>query len=344
MYAVVTILAFLATMPMVLLQVCAYIEKKRERETDMHVHVPIHHDAWAAPSSSPAHPPTCTSITPPPPSNPNPPPKPGPSPPLGPVQVPRGGWQAQGGAQVRHLLGTFLLINCCSHIISYEHPVPDRRMRSWLCSLHTNPPPVTPSPQQTTQGLNFYIYNEFSFLALSKLSPVTHSVANTLKRVVIIVASCIVFRTPTTFLGNVGSAIAVLGASRSFACSSVVSSFVWIGVRPLLVGGKEVSRALTKLTPPSTPPKQQAPCSTPSPRRSTAAAGTKPKPKRPHPRSPSSNHHRRCHRPHSPSSPNRRRRRLCASGRGVIGDGGRRREREPPPAAMGACCRAVVCV
>jgi solute carrier family 35 protein E1 len=29
--------------------------------------------------------------------------------------------------------------------------------------------------------------------------------------VVIIVASCIVFRTPTTFLGNVGSAIAVLG-------------------------------------------------------------------------------------------------------------------------------------
>ncbi|KAM3568232.1 hypothetical protein VYU27_009644, partial [Nannochloropsis oceanica] len=60
-------------------------------------------------------------------------------------------------------------------------------------------------------GLNFYIYNEFSFLALSKLSPVTHSVANTLKRVVIIVASCIVFRTPTTFLGNVGSAIAVLG-------------------------------------------------------------------------------------------------------------------------------------
>lgn len=60
-------------------------------------------------------------------------------------------------------------------------------------------------------GLNFYVYNEFSFLALSKLSPVTHSVANTLKRVVIIVASCIVFRTPTTFLGNVGSAIAVLG-------------------------------------------------------------------------------------------------------------------------------------
>jgi len=60
-------------------------------------------------------------------------------------------------------------------------------------------------------GLSFYIYNEASFLALSKLDPVTHSVANTLKRVVIIVASCIVFKTPMTLLGGVGSGVAVLG-------------------------------------------------------------------------------------------------------------------------------------
>lgn len=60
-------------------------------------------------------------------------------------------------------------------------------------------------------GLNFYVYNEFSFLALNKLTPVTHSVANTLKRVVIIVASCIVFQTPMTLLGGVGSGIAILG-------------------------------------------------------------------------------------------------------------------------------------
>merc|ERR1711908_180921 len=60
-------------------------------------------------------------------------------------------------------------------------------------------------------GLNFYIYNEFSFLALSKLDAVSHSVANTLKRVVIIVASCIVFKTPMTLLGGIGSGIAVLG-------------------------------------------------------------------------------------------------------------------------------------
>jgi len=60
-------------------------------------------------------------------------------------------------------------------------------------------------------GITFYLYNEASFLALSRLSPVTHSVANTLKRVVIIVASCIVFKTPMSLLGGIGSGIAVLG-------------------------------------------------------------------------------------------------------------------------------------
>jgi len=60
-------------------------------------------------------------------------------------------------------------------------------------------------------GITFYLYNEASFLALSKLSPVTHSVSNTLKRVVIIVASCIVFKTPMSLLGGIGSGIAVGG-------------------------------------------------------------------------------------------------------------------------------------
>lgn len=59
-------------------------------------------------------------------------------------------------------------------------------------------------------GLSFYIYNEASFLALERLSPVTHSVANTLKRVVIIIASCLVFHTPMNLLGGIGSAVAVL--------------------------------------------------------------------------------------------------------------------------------------
>jgi solute carrier family 35 protein E1 len=59
-------------------------------------------------------------------------------------------------------------------------------------------------------GLSFYLYNEASFLTLDQVSPVTHSVSNTLKRVVIIVVSCIVFQTPVSSLGVVGSVIAVL--------------------------------------------------------------------------------------------------------------------------------------
>lgn len=60
-------------------------------------------------------------------------------------------------------------------------------------------------------GIAFYVYNEASFLALSKLSPVSHSVANTLKRVFIILASCIVFQTPMTMIGGLGSGVAILG-------------------------------------------------------------------------------------------------------------------------------------
>jgi solute carrier family 35 protein E1 len=40
---------------------------------------------------------------------------------------------------------------------------------------------------------------------------VTHSVANTLKRVVILIASCILFNTRVTRLEGFGSVLAVLG-------------------------------------------------------------------------------------------------------------------------------------
>jgi solute carrier family 35 protein E1 len=86
-------------------------------------------------------------------------------------------------------------------------------------------------------GFLYYLYNEVAFLALSEVAPVTHAVANvsysfgnssmhfesfaahnffllqqTVKRVVIIIASVLVFRNPVSTLGGVGSAIAILGA------------------------------------------------------------------------------------------------------------------------------------
>lgn len=60
-------------------------------------------------------------------------------------------------------------------------------------------------------GLFYYMYNEVAFLALGKLDPVSHAVSNTMKRVVIIITSVIVFRTAVTPLGVAGSSIAILG-------------------------------------------------------------------------------------------------------------------------------------
>jgi len=60
-------------------------------------------------------------------------------------------------------------------------------------------------------GATYYAYNEVAFLALGKVNPVTHAVGNTIKRVVIIVASVIAFKTPMSQGSIVGSSIAILG-------------------------------------------------------------------------------------------------------------------------------------
>ena len=60
-------------------------------------------------------------------------------------------------------------------------------------------------------GLYFYTYNEVAMLALNNVHPVTHAVANTIKRVVILLACVLVFRTPMTPLCATGSAIAIAG-------------------------------------------------------------------------------------------------------------------------------------
>ena len=60
-------------------------------------------------------------------------------------------------------------------------------------------------------GLYFYTYNEVAMLALNNVHPVTHAVANTIKRVVILLACVVFFKTPMTPLCTAGSAIAIAG-------------------------------------------------------------------------------------------------------------------------------------
>lgn len=60
-------------------------------------------------------------------------------------------------------------------------------------------------------GLFHYLNNEVMYLALSNVHPVTLAVGNTMKRVVIMVASVIVFRNPVSVQAGIGSAIGISG-------------------------------------------------------------------------------------------------------------------------------------
>merc|ERR1719231_882345 len=65
--------------------------------------------------------------------------------------------------------------------------------------------------QMALDGFYYYTYNEVAFITLNRISPITHSIANTIKRVCIILATVLVFGNKLTPLGAVGSALAVGG-------------------------------------------------------------------------------------------------------------------------------------
>ncbi|GBG72191.1 hypothetical protein CBR_g11124 [Chara braunii] len=61
------------------------------------------------------------------------------------------------------------------------------------------------------QSIFYHLYNQVSYMALDNISPLTFSVGNTMKRVVVIVAAIIVFKTKVTPLNAIGSAVAIFG-------------------------------------------------------------------------------------------------------------------------------------
>jgi len=60
-------------------------------------------------------------------------------------------------------------------------------------------------------GLTFYLYNEVAYLVLGEVSAVTHAVANTVKRIAILVAGVVVLGNVLTVNGVIGSGIAIGG-------------------------------------------------------------------------------------------------------------------------------------
>ncbi|ONK69725.1 uncharacterized protein A4U43_C05F26070 [Asparagus officinalis] len=60
-------------------------------------------------------------------------------------------------------------------------------------------------------GLCFHAYQQVSYMILSRVSPVTHSVGNCVKRVVVIVTSVLFFRTPVSPINTLGTGVALAG-------------------------------------------------------------------------------------------------------------------------------------
>lgn len=78
-------------------------------------------------------------------------------------------------------------------------------------ALGTVPAPSTFYLWVIVSGVFYHLYNQSSYQALDEISPLTFSVGNTMKRVVVIVASVVAFRNPVRPLNALGSAIAILG-------------------------------------------------------------------------------------------------------------------------------------
>ncbi|XP_042032335.1 triose phosphate/phosphate translocator, non-green plastid, chloroplastic-like [Salvia splendens] len=60
-------------------------------------------------------------------------------------------------------------------------------------------------------ALCFHAYQQVAYMILQRVSPVTHSVANCVKRVVVIVSSVLFFHTPVSLINALGTAIALAG-------------------------------------------------------------------------------------------------------------------------------------
>ncbi|CAN6340786.1 unnamed protein product, partial [Urochloa humidicola] len=60
-------------------------------------------------------------------------------------------------------------------------------------------------------GTCFHFYQQVSYSLLARISPVTHSVTNSLKRLVVIVSSVLFFRTPISPINALGTGVALAG-------------------------------------------------------------------------------------------------------------------------------------
>lgn len=65
--------------------------------------------------------------------------------------------------------------------------------------------------QAALAGLCFHTYQQVSYMILQRVTPVTHSIGNCVKRVIVIVASVIAFNHPVSQQNAIGTAVALAG-------------------------------------------------------------------------------------------------------------------------------------
>lgn len=62
-----------------------------------------------------------------------------------------------------------------------------------------------------SSGVFYYVYNEVAFVTLNKVNAVTHSIANTFKRIILIIVTAIIFSEVFTAQKIIGSIVAIVG-------------------------------------------------------------------------------------------------------------------------------------
>jgi hypothetical protein len=110
-----------------------------------------------------------------------------------------------------NLFGVVNMIACALTLpiaLALEAP---RASASWKAALAKGVSAAELTKLIVATGITYYLYNEFAFLCLGKVDPVTHAVANTVKRVAVIAVSIVYFQNPITKEGILGSAVAVVG-------------------------------------------------------------------------------------------------------------------------------------
>lgn len=107
---------------------------------------------------------------------------------------------------------TGLATPVCALIAILLEVIPGKIIPAWNAAIVA--PGMTEAKLATTLALSgwyFYVYNEFAFKVLGMVSPVAQAVGNTVKRVVILIATSIFFTVPMTPIGILGSTIAIGG-------------------------------------------------------------------------------------------------------------------------------------